>query len=578
MPQNFIECVREQVFLLPPSLLEWVPEDQLVWTVLGAVEEMDLSAFYADYRADGHGRPAYEPGMMVALLLYAYAKGNRSSRGIERACSEDVAYRVICSNLVPDHSTIAEFRVRHERALADVFGEVLGLCRAAGLVRVGVVAIDGTKVAANASLDANRCYEQLAREILEEAGCIDAAEDELYGEARGDELPERLRTREGRRAALREAKRKLERERAATRELAPAEVRPDEGKLGLGLDPERFVTRPYGRRAWFREARRALEERREREARPIARARLERLEESARRLEEEHAAGLEANEAYEAWRARGIAADGSRRMAPGMVKPYSPPALPEGRINTTDHDSRIVRTQGQPAIQGYNAQAAVNEEQIIIAAEVTVDSPDFGHLEPMVEATIEELKRSGARESPQVVVADPGYWHQQQMERVINRGIQVVIPPDPGLRKGARPGWDKGLYAFMRPGAHNRARPGGLSKTPSDGRARVRTNEVQPAARSLLTPRASGVPLGMAPHRRHPQPAQAPQPPHRRRGGLKALQRLHRPPARPPAPTRPHLFPTATGTSSSRGGHCGSAELDELRLSRSAVQGLVRHS
>ena len=156
MPQNFIECCREQVFLMPPSLLEWVPEDHLAWTILASVEEMDLGAFYADYRADGHGRPAYDPKMMVALLLYAYAKGNRSSRGIERACSEDVAYRVICSNHAPDHSTIAEFRVRHERALADLFGEVLGLCGSAGLVRVGVVAIDGTKVSANASIDANR--------------------------------------------------------------------------------------------------------------------------------------------------------------------------------------------------------------------------------------------------------------------------------------------------------------------------------------------------------------------------------------------------------------------------------------
>jgi transposase len=177
MPQNFIECGREQAFLMPPSLLEWVPEDHLVWTVLDAVEEMDLSDFYADYRSDGHGRPAYDPGMMVALLLYGYARGNRSSRGIERACVEDVAYRVICSNLVPDHSTIAEFRVRHEDALAGLFSGVLGLCRRAGLVSVGVVAIDGTKVAANAARAANRGYEQIAREILAEAAEIDRRED-----------------------------------------------------------------------------------------------------------------------------------------------------------------------------------------------------------------------------------------------------------------------------------------------------------------------------------------------------------------------------------------------------------------
>jgi transposase len=120
MAPNFIEFGCEQAFLMPPSLGDWVPEDHLVWTILEAVEEMDLCDFYADYRVDGHGRPAYDPKMMVALLLCAYAKGNRSSRGIERECQEDVAYRVICANHVPDHSTIAEFRRRHETALAEL--------------------------------------------------------------------------------------------------------------------------------------------------------------------------------------------------------------------------------------------------------------------------------------------------------------------------------------------------------------------------------------------------------------------------------------------------------------------------
>jgi transposase len=209
MAQNFIGVDRDQVFLMPPSLRDWLAEDHLVWTVLESVEEMDLAAFYAAYRADGHGRPAYDPSMMVALLLYAYSQGNRSSRRIERECREDVAYRVIAANRAPDHSTIAEFRCRHERAIADLFGEVLGLCRAAGMVNVGVIAVDGTKVHANASNMANRDYRQIGLEILREADRIDREEDELYGEARGDELPEHLRTPEGRRAALKEAKRRL---------------------------------------------------------------------------------------------------------------------------------------------------------------------------------------------------------------------------------------------------------------------------------------------------------------------------------------------------------------------------------
>jgi transposase len=203
MGARFIGADRDQVFLMPPSVRDWVPEGHLVWTVLDAVAELDLSAFYADYRADGHGRPAYEPSMMVALLLYAYARGNRSARGIERACVEDVAYRVVAGNLVPDHSTIAEFRCRHERALGEVFSGVLGLCARAGLASVGVVAIDGTKVGANAARTANRSYEQIAREILAEAAEIDRREDELYGDARGDELPEQFQTSAGpaRRAA-----------------------------------------------------------------------------------------------------------------------------------------------------------------------------------------------------------------------------------------------------------------------------------------------------------------------------------------------------------------------------------------
>src|ERR1019366_6241989 len=158
MPQNFLECDREQVFLMPPDPRDWLPEGHLAWFVLASVEEMDLDAFYGSYRQDGWGRAAFEPGMMVALLMYAYARGERSSRGIERRCVGDVAYRVIAAQQTPDHATIARFRVRHEAALAGLFSEVLGLCRESGLVKVGVIAIDGTKVHANASHHSNVDY------------------------------------------------------------------------------------------------------------------------------------------------------------------------------------------------------------------------------------------------------------------------------------------------------------------------------------------------------------------------------------------------------------------------------------
>jgi hypothetical protein len=143
---------------------------------------------------------------MVALVLYAFATNVRSSRAIERHCRQDVAYRVITGNLVPDHATVARFVCRHEQALADLFGGVLRLCDRAGLAKPGVVSIDGTRLDGNCSPDANRRFEQIAREILAEAKAIDEAEDELYGEDRGDELPEQLRTPEGRREFFRQAR------------------------------------------------------------------------------------------------------------------------------------------------------------------------------------------------------------------------------------------------------------------------------------------------------------------------------------------------------------------------------------
>jgi len=400
MAQNFIGCDREQVLLLPPDLRDWLPQDHLAWFVLAAVEEMDLGGFYAAYRVDGHGRPAHEPGVMVALLVYAYARGQRSSRRIERACIEDVAYRVIAANQVPDHTTIARFRQRHEDAIAGLFGDVLGLCAQAGLAGVELVAVDGTKVHADASHHANRDYQQIAREILEQADAIDAEEDERFGGRRGDELPPELAT-------------------------------------------------SSGRRAWFREAKRQLDERRADDAKPIPASRPQRLKESKRRLEEELWTECQANQAYEAYRARGVMRNG-RRLGPNTVpKPYVAPEHPQGKINVTDLDSRNVKTP-RGWLQGYNAQAVCNERQIVIAAEVNADSPDFGHLQPMIKAAERELQTAGITDHLDVVLADAGYWHQEQMDSIVSRGTQILIPPDAGKRKGTRPGWDGGPYAFMR--------------------------------------------------------------------------------------------------------------------------------
>ena len=305
MAQNFLACDREQELLLPPSLREWLPDGHLAWFVIDAVAEMDLSAFYAGYREDGHGRAAHDPAMMVALLLYAYAVGRRSSRVIERACVDDVAFRVIASNQRPDHCTIARFRQRHEAALAGLFSDVLALCADAGLVGVAVLAVDGTKLHANASQHQNLDYDEIAKEILAEADAVDRAEDERFGERRGDELP-----------------------------------------------PELFTAQ--GRRGWLRDAKRRLDERRAAEARPVAKSRPARLREGKRRLEEEHEVHCQANEAYEAYRARGVMKDGRRFGKPPT--PYEPPAIPAGKVNVSDPDSRNVKTP-RGYLQGYNAQA-----------------------------------------------------------------------------------------------------------------------------------------------------------------------------------------------------------------------------
>jgi len=204
----------DQSFLMPPSVRDWLPEDHLAFFVFDVVSELDLAAFYAVYRSDGRGGSVYDPAMMLGVLFYAYCTGERSSRRIERRLVEDVAYRVLAVNQSPDHATLARFRRRHQDAIAGLFGQVLGLCVKAGLVDAGVVAIDGTKIAADASFFANRSQEDLAAEILEEAEAVDAAEEELLGDRRGGELPDGWCGGRDRRDRIRAALDELDRQKA----------------------------------------------------------------------------------------------------------------------------------------------------------------------------------------------------------------------------------------------------------------------------------------------------------------------------------------------------------------------------
>ena len=335
MSQHFLPCDRDQQYLMPMSLRDWLPEGHLAWFVLDVVEQMDLSPFYARYRADGWGAAAFEPRMMVALLLYAYCIGERSSRRIERRCAEDIAFRVLAANQVPDHSTIARFRQRNEAALAHCFVEILRLCQAAGLGRVGLVALDGTKVEANASLGANRTVESIEREVewmLAEAAQADAAEDRLHGRARGDELPPGFRDHGGRLARLARATARLEEETAQR---------------------ERAYQEHLARRA-----------------------------------------------ALEAERGRPL-----RGRKPVRKSPRSPATV---RANTTDPDSRVVK-RGPTLVQGYNAQAVVAKDQIIVAAEVTQDANDRRQLRPMLARAQENLVAAASGTQIGTLLADAGY-------------------------------------------------------------------------------------------------------------------------------------------------------------------------
>jgi transposase len=217
MAYNFLPCDRNQAYLLPPSLTDWLPEDHLAWFVLDAVEQIDLSLFYTKYRTDGVGNSAFQPSMMAALLIYSYCTGERSSRKIEKHCQTDVAYKVVTANQTPDHSTISRFRKDNQSPLKTLFLEILRLCGEAGLVKLGTVSLDGTKIKANASLSANRTLKHLEQEIekmLSEAEAKDSEEDKAYGaDKRGDELPDDLRDRKSRINRLKACQERLEREK-----------------------------------------------------------------------------------------------------------------------------------------------------------------------------------------------------------------------------------------------------------------------------------------------------------------------------------------------------------------------------
>jgi len=366
------KCFRpddlDQNLLLPPSLHDWLPEKHLARFLVDVVDGLDLKAVYASYaEKDGRGQAAYSPRMMVRVLLYGYCTGTCSSRQIEGKTYEDVAFRYLTADTHPDHSSWAEFRQRHLPALAGLFMQALQLCAKAGLVKLGHVALDGSKIQANASKhkamsygrmsEAEKKLQEQIEMLLQEAEAVDAAEDEKYGKGqRGEELPAELARRESRLAKIRAAKAELE---------AEAKQKAEEEKAAVEA-------------------------------------------ELAQRAEQEASTG---------------------KKTPGR-KPQVPDpeqAVPEAQAqrNFTDAESRIMPDGGHKGsfLQGYNAQIAVDgEAQVIVAAEVTQESNDKRQLVPMLEQVEQNLGNK-----PQAVSADNGYWSGKQITDPHVQGIDLHV-------------------------------------------------------------------------------------------------------------------------------------------------------
>ena len=350
----------DQDWLLPPSPREWLPEGDLVYFMLDVVKTLDLSEITRRYEQEDRGFPPYHPRLMVTLLLYSYCMGAYSSRRIQKLCERDAAYRVIVGNDVPNFRTISDFRKDHLPALQGLFVQVLMLCRQAGLVTVGLVSLDGTKVKANASRHKAMSYEYMQKEeerlrkeiaeLLSKAESTDAAEDDLHGrEARGDELPAELARRETRLAKIQEARKALEEQALAAAQAETA------------------------RRQSEDDARRAVGE------------------------------------------------------TPRPRKPVDATPEPKAQRNFTDPESKIMKVSNKGFDQCGNAQIVCNEEQIIVAADVTDQANDKRQVQPMVAQAQENLAEAGVEEKIAALDADTGYYSEENVSYAEGQNIDPYI-------------------------------------------------------------------------------------------------------------------------------------------------------
>jgi transposase len=446
MGRNLRVPQRDQVMLLPVDLREWLSEDDLVWHVLDVVEQLDLTGFYARYRINGQGAAAYDPAMMLALTIYSHAVGIKSSRAIERACTRDAGFKVVTGLMVPDHCTIARFVRTHQDAVAGVFAQVLRLCHEAGMVRLGVIAVDGTKIAADASwaksytadalahqvAEEQAAFEELAAQLVGQQVAIDEGEDVEHGPhdgGRDDDLPPHLRRRAERLERIKKAKAQLDERDAAAR--------------------QQMLTEQVAKQAAYDAATAAGD--RPRGPRPKAEV------------------------GY------------GRRRRRGKDGAWIDPAA--ARASTTDPDSRRMKSKNG-FVQGYNAQTAVTADQIIVGHLVSQNPTDHHELpavldttaaalrdagiitapttptaltapaaertgpegagEPDVERIEQELRTAADRDDAlQIVLADAGYANEDTFAAVQDRGLILLAPlsSDEKLQRGSDPDGGQDLTA-----------------------------------------------------------------------------------------------------------------------------------
>jgi transposase len=371
--KRFRVCDFNQPFLLPPSLQDWLPEDHLARFVADIANELDLRAIYAEYeRSDGRGLAAYHPLLLTRLLLYGYSIGETSSRAIEKATYDNVAFRYLAADQHPDHDTIASFRQQHLEALAGLFVDALRLCGKAGLIKLGNIAIDGTKILANASTRHSVSHQKLGEQeqywkttverLLGEAQRKDEQEDERFGRGqRAESLPEELAHAQSRLERIRRAKAELERE--AQQELE-------------ALGPGRKRGRPR----------------------------------------KEEMAGLSEQERRQL-----------KKQKKKLSRARKNAQQPSRQYNFVDPDSRVMKDNGRKCfVQGYNAQIAVDShQQVIVAAEVTQQTTDREQLVPMVKSV-----RASNPLGEATVIADAGYWDTASLHHPALKGIRVAVSPD----------------------------------------------------------------------------------------------------------------------------------------------------